>query len=122
MPRSGSRPTHERQKNWSRSAPPWHNRRDFGPIVLAVIYAPAWGGSSPGVPHSKGQLMRRILASALVLGIFSTVGLIGCGDEASVTKETEVSTPGGTTTTKTEKSVETTGDNPPPAATPGTTP
>ena len=64
--------------------------------------------------------MRRMLASALVLGIFSTVGLIGCGEEASVKTETDVSTPGGTTTTTTEKKVETTGDNPPPAA--GTTP
>ena len=59
--------------------------------------------------------MRRMLASALVLGIFSTVGLIGCGEEAAVTKETTVSTPGGTTTTTTEKKVETTGANPPPA-------
>jgi hypothetical protein len=63
-----------------------------------------------------------MLASALVLGIFSTVGLIGCGEEASVTKETEVSTPGGTTSTTETKEVEKSGENPPPAATPGTTP
>jgi hypothetical protein len=72
--------------------------------------------------YSKGQQMRRMLASALVLGIFSTVGLIGCGEEASVTKETTVETPGGSATTTDTKKVETTGDNPPPAATPGTTP
>ena len=68
--------------------------------------------------------MRRMLASALVLGIFSTVGLIGCGDEASVTKESTVTTPGGSTTTTDSKKVETDGSNPPPAAgtTPGTTP
>ena len=67
--------------------------------------------------------MRRMLASALVLGIFSTVGLIGCGEEASVEKTTEVSTPGGTATTTETKEVETTGSNPPaPATTPGTTP
>jgi hypothetical protein len=66
--------------------------------------------------------MRRMLASALVLGIFSTVGLIGCGEEATVEKQTEVTTPGGTSTTTETKSVEKTGDNPPPAATPGTTP
>jgi hypothetical protein len=65
-----------------------------------------------------------MLASALVLGIFSTVGLIGCGEEAGVETQTEVTTPGGPTSTSTEKTVETTGENPPPPAgtTPGTTP
>jgi hypothetical protein len=66
--------------------------------------------------------MRRILASAFVLGVFSTVGLIGCGEEAGVEKQTEVTTPGGTTTTTETKEVEKSGENPPPAATPGTTP
>ena len=68
--------------------------------------------------------MRRMLASALVLGIFSTVGLIGCGEDASVTKQTEVSTPGGTTTTTQSTEVDKSGSNPPPAAgtTPGVTP
>ena len=66
--------------------------------------------------------MRRMLASALVLGIFSTVGLIGCGEEASIEKQTEVTTPGGTTTTTQSTEVEKSGDNAPPAATPGTTP
>ena len=43
-------------------------------------------GDRPVFLFSKGQLMRRMLASALVLGIFSTVGLIGCGEEAAVTR------------------------------------
>ena len=62
--------------------------------------------------------MRRILASALILGLFSfsTVTFVGCGEETSVTKETTVSTPGGTTETKTETSVEKSGENPPPAS------
>jgi len=63
-----------------------------------------------------------MLTSALVLGVFSTFGLIGCGEEAKVEKSTEVSTPGGTATTTETKKVQTTGDNPPPATTPGTTP
>jgi hypothetical protein len=66
--------------------------------------------------------MRRILASALVLGVFSTVGLIGCGEQAGVEKTTEVTTPGGTTTTTQSTEVEKSGDTAPPAATPGTTP
>lgn len=57
--------------------------------------------------------MKRILTSALVLGVFSLVGLSGCGEEASVEKQETVSTPGGTTTTTVEKSIESTGSNPP---------
>jgi hypothetical protein len=37
----------------------------------------------------------------------------GCGEKTSSTKETKVSTPGGTTTVTVEKEVEKTGDNPP---------
>ncbi len=68
--------------------------------------------------------MRRMLASALVLGIFSTVGLIGCGEEAKVTEEKTISTPTGEATISKETKVETSGSNPPvtPGTTPGTTP
>jgi hypothetical protein len=58
--------------------------------------------------------MKRFLLSALILGAFSTFGLVGCGEEAKVTSEEKVSTPEGTTTTTVEKKVESTGSNPPP--------
>ena len=56
--------------------------------------------------------MKRILASALILSLFS-VGIVGCGDTSSTKKETKVTTPGGTTTITTEKEVKKSGDNPP---------
>ena len=71
---------------------------------------------------SKGQLMRRILTSALVLGLFSTVGLIGCGDEAGVKTETTASGPDGTVTKTQETKVETTGTPPATGTTPTATP
>jgi hypothetical protein len=57
--------------------------------------------------------MKQFLASVLVLSVFS-LGIVGCADKATVTKETKVSTPGGTTTVTEEKQVKQTGDNPPP--------
>ncbi len=56
--------------------------------------------------------MRRYLASLLLLCMFVLV-TIGCAEKTSTTKETTVSTPGGTTTVTTKKDVEKTGDNPP---------
>jgi ABC-type glycerol-3-phosphate transport system substrate-binding protein len=58
--------------------------------------------------------MKRMLSLAIVLGGMS-LGVVGCSSETSTTKETEVSGPGGTTTVTEEKTVETTGENPPPA-------
>jgi len=58
--------------------------------------------------------MKRLLSIALILGSVSTFGLVGCGDEAKVEKTETVTTPGGTTETKVEKSVESSGENPPP--------
>jgi hypothetical protein len=57
--------------------------------------------------------MKRFLTAALVAGVFSTFGLVGCGEKAEVTTKETVSTPGGTTTTTDTKKVESTGDNPP---------
>jgi hypothetical protein len=57
--------------------------------------------------------MKQFLASVLALGVFS-LGIVGCADKATMTKETKVSTPGGTTTVTEEKQVKQTGDNPPP--------
>jgi hypothetical protein len=60
--------------------------------------------------------MKRIISSALVLGLLSlpAVGLVGCGEEAKVENKEVVKTPGGTTTTTKEEKVKSTGDNPPP--------
>ena len=56
--------------------------------------------------------MKLFFASVAVLCLFS-FGMVGCAEKASVTEETKVSTPGGTTTTTVTKEVEKTGDNPP---------
>jgi hypothetical protein len=57
--------------------------------------------------------MKQFLASVFVLSVFS-LGIVGCAEKATVTKETKVTTPGGTTTFTEEKQVKQTGDNPPP--------
>ena len=56
--------------------------------------------------------MKLILASIVILSLFS-LGAVGCAEKSTATRETEVSTPGGTTTTTVTKEVEKTGDNPP---------
>jgi hypothetical protein len=57
--------------------------------------------------------MKRVLASALIVGVASLFGLSGCGEESKVETKTETSTPTGTTTeTKTEK-INQSGSNPP---------
>ena len=62
----------------------------------------------------KEYTMTRILLGTMILGILS-FGLAGCGEKSTVTRETKVSTPGGTTTINTQQEVKQTGDNPPPA-------
>jgi hypothetical protein len=59
-------------------------------------------------------MMKRLTASMLIVAI-ALVTLPGCSDTASVKQETTTTTPGGKTTTTVEKSVKTSGDNPPPA-------
>jgi hypothetical protein len=56
--------------------------------------------------------MKLFFASVLALSMFS-LGIVGCSDKSSTTKELKVSTPSGTTTVTVEKEVETTGENPP---------
>ena len=56
--------------------------------------------------------MKRILSLVLVLSVL-TICLVGCGEKASVKKETKTTTPGGTTTTTQETTVKQTGENPP---------
>jgi hypothetical protein len=53
--------------------------------------------------------MKRILASLLVLSLFS-LGSVGCSDMSSTKSETKPSTPAGTTTVTSEKEVKKTGD------------
>ena len=60
--------------------------------------------------------MKRYIASALVLGLlsFTTVGLVGCGEQATTKTQETVKTPEGTTTTTDKHTVESSGSNPPP--------
>jgi hypothetical protein len=66
--------------------------------------------------------MKRFLTTALILGSFSTFGLVGCGEESKVKEEKEVTTPGGTTTPTTETKIESKGETPPPSTTETATP
>ncbi len=61
--------------------------------------------------------MKRILTTALMIGVVSTCGPIGCGEKAEHTVTEKATTPEGTTETKTETTVKKTGENPPPSAT-----
>ena len=53
------------------------------------------------------------LLSLVVVASLGTLGLTGCSKEASTKTETTTSTPEGETKVTTEKTVETTGENPP---------
>jgi hypothetical protein len=65
--------------------------------------------------------MRKSLAFALAAGMLGLAGISGCGEESGVREETQVTAPGGDTTTITkETTVETEGNNPP-LTTPDTT-
>jgi len=58
--------------------------------------------------------MKRFLSAALIAGVFSTTGLVGCGEKAEVTQKETVTAPGGTTETTKSETVKSTGENPPP--------
>ena len=57
------------------------------------------------------KLMTTMLAGAMLGGL--TIGMVGCTEEASVTKETEVKGPGGTAKITEKTSVDKSGQNPP---------
>jgi hypothetical protein len=59
------------------------------------------------------KLMTAMLAGAILGGL--TIGMVGCTEEASVTKETTVKGPEGTAKTTEKTSVEKSGQNPPAA-------
>ncbi len=58
--------------------------------------------------------MKRILAAALMIGVFSTCGFVGCGEKSEQTVKETTTSPGGTTETTVDKTVKSTGENPPP--------
>ena len=58
--------------------------------------------------------MKYFMSLAIALGAIS-LGFTGCAKESSTTTESTVSTPEGETTVTTEKTVEQSGENPPPA-------
>jgi len=60
--------------------------------------------------------MKRIFTTALIIGAFSTCGLVGCGEKSENKVQETVTTPGGTTTTTSDTTVKSTGENPPPNA------
>ena len=54
--------------------------------------------------------MKRFLASALILSLFSVCTMIGCSQESKVESDTKKSTPEGTVNVHTEEVVKKTGD------------
>ena len=77
-------------------------------------WATVWLGGNKQFSERKVRNMSRMLTLAVALGAM-TLGFTGCAEKASTTTEKTVSTPQGETTTKTETTVEKSGDNPPPA-------
>jgi hypothetical protein len=61
--------------------------------------------------------MRRLMSLTLAAGLCS-VGFLGCAEKSSTTTETKTETPNGETKVTTEKTVEQSGDAPPPATNP----
>jgi hypothetical protein len=60
--------------------------------------------------------MKRLMASALMLGLIAPLGLVGCAEKSETKSETTTATPGGKTTETTTNEVKQTGNNPPPPA------
>jgi hypothetical protein len=57
-----------------------------------------------------------LTAGAILTGF--ALGLAGCGEESSTKSETQVKTPGGTSTVTEKTTVDKSGKNPPPAQNP----
>jgi hypothetical protein len=74
-----------------------------------------WGHQPPSFAIHEATIMRKLmttmLAGAMLGGL--TIGMVGCTEEASVTKETTVKGPEGTSKTTEKTSVEKSGQNPP---------
>jgi len=57
--------------------------------------------------------MRRTIPSAILASVFTAFCLAGCGDESSTKVKETTTTPDGKTVTNIDKSVKSTGENPP---------
>jgi len=57
--------------------------------------------------------MKRLMASALMLGLIAPLGLVGCAEKSSTESTTTEKTPGGTATVTEKTEVKQTGNNPP---------
>lgn len=58
----------------------------------------------------------KTLTIASLLGLaLASIGLTGCEDKATITQEKTISTPEGTSSSKTETTIKKSGENPPPA-------
>jgi hypothetical protein len=94
------------------------------PIMIQRLRGASWSrgdqiaNACTRIPKET-VIMKRFLSTALILGVCSPFGLLGCAEESKTTKEVEVSSPGGTSTTTQESKVEKQGENPPPIS-PGT--
>jgi len=64
---------------------------------------------------------RRVLG-ALMVGLFATSSLVGCGETAETSKEVKQTSPTGSTTETVTDKVKQTGDNPPAPTGTATTP
>ncbi len=60
--------------------------------------------------------MKRLMASALMLGLIAPLGLVGCAEKSETESKVTNTTPGGTTTETTKSEVKQEGNNPPPPA------
>jgi hypothetical protein len=59
------------------------------------------------------KLINTTLAGVVLAGL--SIGLAGCSEESSVTRETEIKGPGGTTKLQEKATIEKSGKNPPAA-------
>jgi hypothetical protein len=58
--------------------------------------------------------MKRFLTAALIAGLISTTGLVGCGEKSEVKQTETVTSPGGSTETTKTETIKSNGENPPP--------
>jgi hypothetical protein len=65
-------------------------------------------------PIQGPPIMKRFLASALIVGV-STFGVVGCDQTSSDVKKEELKTPTGSTTVTTKTEVDKSGDHKDPA-------
>ena len=81
-------------------------------LRIAASFLWKWMHRAAG-SQRKVLNMKRLIAAALIVSVAS-IGMVGCTEKKSSTKqEMKITTPGGTTTITTEKEVKKTGDNPP---------